>query len=109
MKSALRKVSYPNNRDMNELAGDVAKAFDAVVPAKVVSFTATYAEPMFIAFDHEPAGVLLIRMREDAAPETPNAFSAGVCFTYTSQGIRIDELEGPLLGTRYRFGFLVIG
>lgn len=109
MTAAIRRVSYAGNRDLTELAGDVEQAFAKQVAFQTISFTRDYAEPMYIAFPRKPIGVLLIDLREDADPETANAFAAGVNWSFTSQGIRVDEIQGPLVGTRYRYAFLVVG
>ena len=88
---------------------DLDKFARAQVQLAIVKFAATYSEPMTMAFPRAPAGVLLIRLQEDASPETTVAAYAVTSFTYTQQGVRFDAIEGPTVGERYRFTFLVIG
>ena len=105
----LRRKTYPGNAQLTELAADLAAEFAKLVPMRLVELAEVYAEPMYIEHPRKPAGVMLLDFREDATPETANLFSAGVNWSFTDKGIRIDELNGPILGTRYRYCFLVIG
>jgi hypothetical protein len=106
----LRRTQYPGNRELTEHANDTQQALDAVVPGKRINFTGTYTEPMYIAWaGSEPDGVLLIRLREDDAPEEPILCETTIGFVFGARGIRIDSIDAASTGTRYRFGFLVIG
>lgn len=107
--TALRKTQFPGNRDITELAGDVQRALAAIVPFSVATMTEVYAEPMTLQLDHAPKAVLAIDVREDAAPEQAIPVSAVVNFTAIAGGVRINSIEGPSLGTRYRYVFLTVG
>lgn len=104
----LRTTGYDDPR-VAQLAQDAQQALDAIVTVRVLEFTRTYAEPMSIALDHEPLGVLLIRLREHDAPEEIVPADTLVSFTYINGQIVIPELQGPEEGVRYRFTFEVVG
>ena len=108
MKAHIRSTSYADPK-VAELARDIQQAFDSIGQEKIVSFTREYAEPMLVSFDHEPLGVQLLRIRKDDDPEAAVQANALVSYVYRGGGIEITELVGPVVGTRYRFAFKVVG
>jgi hypothetical protein len=92
-----------------EVNRDLDNALRRVPELAVLEFTRTYDEPMTVQFDHNPKGVLVVRIQEDATPETPIDILAPAAFTYTATGIRIDMIFGLEVGARYRFVLLVVG
>ena len=88
---------------------DLDKAQRKQVARELIEFTEVYAEPMFVKFPRPAKAVLLVRLQEEATPETPVPASAVVSFTNVSGGIRIDEIDGPVLGESYRYVLEVIG
>lgn len=104
----LRTTGYGDPR-VEQLARDVQQRFDLSPPVALIAFTDVYAEPMSVAFDHEPAVLRLGRVQHDASPEDAIAASALVSFTYRDGQLVIPVLEGLTLGTKYRFCFEAVG
>ncbi len=111
MSGVARRRVYPDNPELSSFARDVDERLAGIVRSHIIpEFTREYAEPMTIAWPgKEPSGVLLIRCRNDATPEETVAGNCFVNFTFTNKGIVIPELDGPFLGTRYRFTFKLEG
>ena len=108
MKVQLRAITS-QDRSIAALARDVQATFANVPQLSTIEFTRYYSEPMVIPLDHEPIGILMIRCRDDDDPESVLACSAVVDFTFTDDGASIPALQGPVIGYRYRFSFLMIG
>ena len=105
----LRRQQYPGHPQLTELAGDVQQALDAIVPMSLLPMTDVYAEPMTLKLARIPKAVLAIDVREDASPDESIVAWAPVNFTAINGGVRINSIEGPLTGTKYRYVFLLIG
>ena len=107
MTAAVRKRVY-TDQEVGELARDVDNRLGTLVPSKLVKFTGVYDEPMTFAYPYEPEGVLLIRAREDAEPETEQSHWVAANYVYENGTVRVQSV-GLGLGVKYRFTWLVIG
>jgi hypothetical protein len=109
--SAAPKIDTGGIADVRiaRLAQQTRAAVEAIERREVVTFTSVYTEPMSFALDHEPSGLQLIRLREDATPEAIVPAQSLVSFVYLNGKVTISELQGPTIGTRYRFAFEAIG
>lgn len=115
--SAIRKRMFTSgspalNAELGELARDVSNAIGALVGLRIVTYTANYTEPLNVGYDHEPSGgVLALRVRKDASPETAVPGNARMPFVWNAQKqqVQVSSIDGCVLGTRYRFNFLMVG
>lgn len=107
--SVSRRIYKGQNVELGYLARDLDDAMAQVTATLVVKVTDVYTEPFSVTFDHEPEGVLALRCREDAAPETEVAVMATVPFVYRNGKIEMTSVEGCTVGTKYRFTFWMVG
>lgn len=103
-----RRLNYTDPK-VGELARDIDEALGDFSETAFVKLTDVYQEPMVIGFDHEPEGVIALRVREDTAPETEVAVSATVPFVFKNKAVNITAIEGCTVGTRYRFTLWMVG
>ena len=92
-----------------EAVRDLSNAIGRQVRMELLEFTSLYTEPMAVSFPRSPKGVLVVRVQEAQSPETPVACGSVASFTSVASGFRIDSIEGPVIGTSYRFTLLAIG
>lgn len=97
--------------DIGEMARDLAQFLGQLPPLKVLEFTAQYAEPMYVAFDHNPQAVVLMRLRYASSPETPVLSGGMVHGAWDGSRFRVDSIDGmsPGTGLNYIFTFLMVG
>jgi hypothetical protein len=53
--------------------------------------------------------VIALDVREDDAPEGSVIGASRIDFTRTETGVRINEIDGASVGTKYRFLLLAVG
>lgn len=112
MTSPIRKRVW-SDKDLGELARDVASALEGIPTLKIKKFEAQYTEPLYVAYDHEPEILFCGRVRRFHDEETP-VRTGGLChFTWEGNRsrCRIDSIDGmtPEPGVLYRFTFLMVG
>lgn len=102
-----------SSAELGEHKRDTDDALSKLTAFKAVEVADIYTEPMYVAFDHEPKGVLALRVRNDAALETPVLCGTYCSFTWdgSTSRVRIDQIDGltPGTGTKYRFVFGMVG
>jgi hypothetical protein len=106
--------TFHKDADISELARDLRAAFLEIPLLKIVTIEGQYTEPMAIGYDHEPAGVMVLRVQNVRnSAEVPLRSGGTVHFVWdgTRKRCRIDSIDGmtPLAGATYRFTFLMIG
>lgn len=104
------------DRVLGELARDVDNVLSQLLLAlpNVVTFTENYTEPMYVGYDHEPKGIFCLRVRADAALETPVLCGAAMHFVWEvdQKRLRVTSIDGLSAATppvKYRFTFLMVG
>jgi hypothetical protein len=112
MSSDLRS-RLGSTADIGETKRDADAALSKLVKLVPVEVIDIYTEPMFVKYDHEPKGVIAMRVRNDAALETPILCGSYCSFTWdgSKQRVRVDQIDGlaPGSGTKYRITFLMVG
>lgn len=95
-------------RDIGEALRDLWTTLKVLTDVRLVKLDGfVWVTPFYIAADHIPAAVLLGLSRVHQQPTY--AAGAFVGFTYTPQGIRVDDVPGLTVGTSYDLTFVVIG
>ena len=108
------KQTFFQDSAVSELARNIRSAFVEIVDTKIVEYDAPYTEPLTVAYDHEPKGVMVLRIRNvsDLA-EIPLKTGGTVQFVWdgTRKRCRIDSIDGmtPTQGATYRYTFWMIG
>lgn len=108
IRTNVRRRIY-KDQDLGELARDVDDSLKELVPTRIVKLTDVYAEPFRVKLASEPEGILAIRVREDADPETEVATLPALPFVFRNGSAEITAVEGCTVGTRYRFTLMVVG
>jgi len=95
--------------DVAEFARDIDDAVRTIPTLSFVTTDAAWALPAYIACDHVPKGLLVIRV------ETPNAPTIGVAYfpdpKWEADGsrLKVTRADGFTAGTRYRITWMLIG
>lgn len=100
------------DRILGEFARDVWNVLKDLIPFALVEYTEVYTEPMQLGFTREPKAVLLARIRNATALETPVTCGAAVHYVWseTKKAVIVNSIDGLTPdGTRYRFTFLMVG
>lgn len=97
--------------DLSELVRDLAAKFLTISPRKTLEFEALYSEPMWIAFERNPAGVTCLRVRIAKDQEAVVLSGAAVHWVFDgARGIKVNSIDGMTPGgTSYLFTFEVVG
>ncbi len=112
MSNALRN-RLGSTSEIGENQRDADDLLSRLVPLAIIEVTDIYTEPLFVKYDHEPKGVIAMRVRLDSALESPVLCGSYCSFTWdgTQQRVRVDQIDGlaPATGNKYRITFLMVG
>ena len=108
------KKTFFKDPDVSELARTLRDAFNAIPVFKIVSVEGPYSEPLTVGYDHEPGGVMVLRVQNISDyMEVPLKTGGTVHFVWdgTRKNCRITSIDGmsPTQGATYRFTYLMIG
>jgi hypothetical protein len=108
------KKTFFKDADVSELARTLRDAFSRIPILSIVTMEGPYTEPLYLGYDHEPAGVMILRVQNISDyMEVPLKTGGTTHFVWdgTRSRCRIDSIDGmtPTEGATYRFTFLMIG
>lgn len=108
------KKTFFKDADVSELARTLRDAFRKIPIFVITEVEGPYTEPLSVGYDHEPAGVMVLRVQNISdLMEVPLKTGGTVHFAWdgTRKRCRIDSIDGmtPTQGATYRYTFLMIG
>jgi hypothetical protein len=112
--SPVRQVTWDQKTvsptDLGELARDLLAKFATIPLRKIVEVTQLYAEPMYLAADHNPTAITCLRVRQQNSQEAPVLSGAAVHWVWDSNRAKINSIDGMTPGsTNYIFTFELVG
>lgn len=117
MRFGLRKTSSYGSTQLNELARDIQRAFDAILDQTTHKVTVVYsppfslAVPLFGGFERQKAPDFLACMRAVNLTDNTILVTPGTCsFEWQGGGlVRVDAVAGLTPGHKYHLVFQAVG
>ena len=92
-QQAIRKRIW-DDPDLGEFARGVARRFDTEPTHKLLEFNALYTEPLYLALDRQPVGILCIRIRQTTAPQASVLSGGMVDWVWESTRAKVTSIDG---------------
>jgi hypothetical protein len=103
--------SVVNPADVGELARDLAAKFSNIPLLKLVQFEALYTEPLYVSFDHNPVGIVVMRVRNKLSQEAPVLTGGTPHWVWDGTRAKINSIDGMSAGSgsTFIFDMLMVG